>query len=104
MLEFIHISRVLDEIVKKLENLQKATLSKKAPFLNVDQATSYLGLSKQPLYHYTSTGQIPFYKLNDRRIYFEIQDLNNFVLNRKNKNKSNAEIEAEATSKVIADR
>ena len=41
MLEFIHISQVLDEIVKKLENLQKITLSKKAPFLNVNSGARF---------------------------------------------------------------
>lgn len=104
MSEYFQITQTLNEINGKLDHLQKLTTAKEKPFLNLNEASSYLGLSKQTIYHYTSTGQIPFHKLNDRRLYFNINDLDNFILNSGNRYKSNVEIETEATSKVITNR
>jgi len=104
MSEYFQITHTLDEINDKLDHLQKLTNTREKPFLSLNEASDYLGLSKQTIYHYTSSGQIPFHKLNDRRLYFDLNDLDHLILNKKNRYKSNSEIEAEATSKVIADR
>ena len=104
MSEYFQITQTLNQINGKLDHLQKLTSAKEKPFFTLSEASDYLGLSKQTIYHYTSTGQIPFHKLNDRRLYFNLNDLNEFILNKGNRYKSNSEIEAEATSKVIADR
>jgi len=40
--------------------------------------------------------KIPYYKPTGRKVWIAIEDLNNFVLNRKARVKSNREIEEEA--------
>ena len=54
------------------------------PFLTFDEASRYLGLSKNTLYTYTSKSLIPSYKVQGRKLYFKIADLNSFVLDKKN--------------------
>ena len=64
-------------------------IEKKKPFLSIDEASQYLGISKNTLYSYTSKGILPFYKMQRRKIYFRIEDIDEFVLNEKNRMKSN---------------
>jgi len=63
-------------------------------FLSSTEAALYLNIALPTLYSYTSRRIIPFYK-SRRRIYFKIEDVDNFILN--NRIKSTAEIEQEAT-------
>ena len=104
MSEFHHISEVLDSILNKLNRLEMAVHHKSKPFLTIDEASQYTGIPKQTLYQFTSKGRIPFHKLNDRRLYFSIDDLNEFILNNNNRRKSNAEIETEAITQLITER
>ncbi|MBC8525896.1 MAG: helix-turn-helix domain-containing protein [Candidatus Cloacimonetes bacterium] len=76
----------------------------KAPFLTMEEASNYLGLSKATLYGYTHKKLIPFYKVQNRKIYFKIEDLNNFVLNTQNKCKSQFEIKQEADEDYFSKR
>jgi len=104
MQEFHHFNNTLEEILKKLSRLELATYQKEAPFLTIDQVTKYTGIPKQTIYQYTSKGRIPFYKLNDRRLYFSKTDIDNFILSRSNRHKSNAEIESEAITRIVTER
>ena len=64
-------------------------------FLTSDEAAEYLGIAKITLYTYTSRRIISHYKKN-RKLYFSLEDLENFVLNKDNRIKSTEEIEQEA--------
>jgi len=79
-------------------------LKPKAPFLTMDEASKYLGLSKATLYGYTHKKLIPYYKVQNRKIYFRIDDLNNFVMNNQNKCKSQYEIKQEADQDYLGKR
>ncbi len=92
---------IQEKILSKLIRIEKALSQKEKPFLNIVEASEYLKLPKATLYSYTSRGIIPYHKLNDRRVYFSIEDLNEFILNKKNRYKSNSEIEAEAATRVV---
>lgn len=76
--------------------------TKERPFMSLQDASFYLGLSKATLYSYTHNRIIPFYKLRGRKVYFRIEDLDNFVLNETNHCKSTTEIEAEALNHHLA--
>ncbi len=91
------IGQILDE----LRSLKSIIIEKHKPFLNIDQASNYLGIPKNTLYGYTSKGIIPFYKLQGRRLYFKIEDLDKFVLNSKNRYSSQEEIEEKAATKIV---
>ena len=76
----------------------------KAPFLTMDLSCVYLGISKATLYSYTSKKLLTFYKVQNRKIYFKIEDLNNFVINNQNKCKSQFEIKQEADDDYFSKR
>ena len=71
-------------ILEKLDKLKKILLKKEKPFLTIDEASEYIGLSKNTIYSYTSKNILKHYKLQGRKLYFRIQDLDNFILNEKN--------------------
>jgi len=79
---------------ERLISLEKLLIEKEKPFLNVDEACYYLGIPKNTIYQYTSKNLLPYYKLG-KRIFFKLNDLNNFVLDEKNKYKSVDEINSE---------
>ena len=68
-----------------LEEIRKLIVQKEKPFLTVDEASQYLGISKSTLYSYKSQGLIPHYKLQNRKLYFKVEDLDEFILSEKNK-------------------
>ena len=76
------------KLLEKLNSIQNLLIEKDRPFLNLEETSQYLGISKNTLYGYTSKGILPFYKVQGRRIYFKIDDLNDFVMNDKNSSNS----------------
>ena len=73
-------------------------------FLPLEKACEYLSLSKATLYSYTHKRVIPFYKPRGRKVYFKIEDLDNFILNETNRCKSVAEIQEEATNRILTNK
>lgn len=51
--------------------------------IRLEEAASYLGVSKSHLYKLTSKSEIPHYKPNGKTIYFKRGDLDNWVLRRR---------------------
>ena len=92
----------LDPIYEELKQIKALLINKERPFLTLDEASAYLGgISKFTLYGYTSKQILPFYKLQGRKLYFKIEDLDRFVLNAKNRVKSKEEIDSEAATKLL---
>jgi len=71
----------LKTINTKLDLLLKQ-VRKPAP-LSVDEACKYLNIKKATLYKLTANRYIPYYKPNGQTIYFDIQDLENYVYSNK---------------------
>ena len=80
----------LDERLDRIENL---LLSQKK-VLSFDEASIYTGLSKSHLYKLTSTGGIPCYKPTGKKLYFDKEELDNWML--RNKKLSQDEIDDKA--------
>lgn len=78
-----------------MSNSEQTPASTQRSFLTADEAAEYLGIAKITLYTYTSKRVIPFYKTR-RKIYFKVEDLENYVLNSNNRIKSTEEIYQEA--------
>ena len=91
----------IQNILERLDTLQDILNKKERPFLTIDEASEYLGISKNTLYAYTSRGILPFYKLQNRKIYFKIEELDDFILSKKNRIKSNQEIEEQAITEIV---
>lgn len=62
--------------------------------LNFNEAAIYLEVSHSHLYKLTSTSKVPSYKPNGKKLYFNRQELNEWLLS--NRQTSNAEIEEQA--------
>ena len=89
-------------ILEKLDLIQKNLVEKEKPFLTIDEASKYLCISKNTLYGYTSKGILPFYKPQNRKIFFKVDDLNQFVLDKKNKRISQVEIDEKAVTMIVS--
>lgn len=74
--------------------------SLESPFLTLEMAAQYLGISPKTLFAYNHQHAIRYYKVRGRRCYYQKEDLDNFILNEDNLVKSNAEVQAEVLSKL----
>ncbi|MFW9940367.1 MAG: helix-turn-helix domain-containing protein [Candidatus Thorarchaeota archaeon] len=94
----------LRRIESKLDQIhQNAQLSNK-PVLDILEAASLLRMSKFTLYTMTSKRILPFFKVG-RKIFFDREELLDFVRSKKHKFKSISEIESEtATLSIIKGR
>ncbi|GAB1370206.1 hypothetical protein MASR1M45_02650 [Candidatus Kapaibacterium sp.] len=97
-LEFYNI----EEIKKLVREIVKDEMEKIGcrPFMDLDEASKYLGNSKPTLYTYISRKKISYYKQGGK-VYFKRVDLDDFVLNSKNRCKSHQEIETEVMTSLI---
>ena len=80
----------LDERLSRIENM---LLSQKT-VLNFEEASVYTGLSKSHLYKLTSTGGVPCYKPTGKKLYFNKEELDEWML--RNKKLSQDEIDDKA--------
>ncbi len=90
-----------EEVLRRLDNIELFVKKQAAPFLSMDEAAEYLRLPVDTLYGYTSQNKIPFYKLNGRRNYFLIADLNEFILSKENLHVTADEMETENITNAI---
>lgn len=85
----------MDEVIfQKLDRIEKMLsehnmLQKEV--LNFNEAAIYLEVSHSHLYKLTSTGKIPVYKPNGKKLYFNRLELNDWLLS--NRQMSVAEIQ-----------
>ena len=89
-------------ILEKLERIEKLLETKQAmqkQVLNFNDACIYLELSQSHLYKLTSTGSIPHYKPNGKKLYFKREELDTWLL--RNRSNSIDEIEQEAANYLI---
>ncbi len=84
-----------------LDLLQKGNIAQKE-VLTIDEVGAYTGLSKSYLYKLTSTNQIPFYKPNNKMVYFKRQEIEEWLL--QNRRKTKAEIEGEAATYLVTNK
>ena len=98
------MTEVSQEILTSLTSIQTTLDSIEKPFLTIDEASRYLGISKNTLYGYTSKKILSYYKLQGRRIFFKREDLESFVLNEGNRKSSHSEIEERAMTKLITEK
>jgi len=87
------------EILKQLNSIVAMLTEQKTHSNNVltfNEAVKFLDLSPSYLYKLTSGGEIPHYKPNNKKIYFNREELETWL--QRHRVKSNAEIENEAST------
>jgi len=85
------------QILEKLESIEKMLIEQnllKKEVLNFTEAAVYLEVSHSHLYKLTSSGSIPAYKPNGKKLYFNRKELESWLLS--NKQVSTNEVEQEA--------
>ena len=91
----------LEPIFEELKQIKALLINKERPFLTAEEASEYLGISINTLYGYTSKKIIPHFKLQGRRLLFKVEDLDQWVLDSKNRVSSQEEIDSEAATKLL---
>ena len=92
----------MDEILKRLEIIEKHVLDQNLILknvLNFNEAARYLELSHSHLYKLTSAGNIPFYKPNGKKLYFNRAELDTWLL--RNRSSTQEEIDQKAADYLI---
>lgn len=95
----------MDEILKKLEDLRSMIENQginSKEVLNMVEAGRYLELSLSHLYKLTSTGMIPHYKPNGKKLYFKRSELDAWLL--RNRATTKDEIDQAAADYLIKNR
>lgn len=90
------------KIIERLESIEKLLIEQQTlqkQVLNFNETCRYLELSQSHLYKLTSTGAIPHYKPNGKKIYFQRQELDQWLL--RNRMDSLDEIEQQAADYLI---
>lgn len=83
-----------NQILTALADIKRYSLLSAKSMLTMDEASLLTGLSKSRLYALTSAKQIPFYKPRNKGIYFDKDELNNWL--RHGRVQTDAESRAEA--------
>jgi len=81
----------------RLRNIETLLLSQKT-VLNFDEVAAYTGLSKSYLYKLTSSGGIPCFKPHGKHIYFNKQEIEQWLL--QNRKATNVELDSQAATFV----
>ena len=81
------LQSILDEVTQ-LKAMVNQLLNEKLEldnngFLNSNEASLYLDISKSYMYRLTMDKTIPFYKPNGKKMYFKKIDLDNFLNSKK---------------------
>lgn len=92
----------LKELQIQLNRIEQTITMKQAEPMSLDEACKHLGLSKSYVYKLTCLKQIPFYKPQNGKLFFEKSDLNKWIL--RNKSKSESEINQEANDYIAKKR
>src|SRR5690554_4575575 len=87
------------EQLDRIETMLKNQQAMQKQVLNFNETCTYLELSHSHLYKLTSTGAIPHYKPNGKKIYFQRQELDQWLL--RNRMDSQDEIEQQAADYLI---
>jgi len=100
---FNDIELKLNRISEKVSIIAAYIKDSKKPFMDLNEATQYLNVKKGTIYAWTCKNEIPYYKVG-RKLYFDVDEINEWVLNKDKKYRSNAEIESEAITRVMFDK
>lgn len=88
------------ERLDRIEKMLKVQQAMQKQVLNFNETCTYLELSQSHLYKLTSTGAIPHYKPNGKKLYFQREELDQWLL--RNRMDSQDEIEQQAANYLMS--
>lgn len=89
-------------ILQKLQSIEKLLAEQnllQKDVLNLQEASTYTGLSTSNIYKLTSTNQIPFYCPQGKKIYFNRKELDQWL--QQNRNVTTGELDNEANDYLL---
>ena len=95
-----HIIKALERLETKVDQIHQNAQILNKPILDIMEAADLLRMSKFTLYAMTSKRILPFFKVG-RKIFFDRDELVDFVRSKKHRHKSISEIESDAATRVI---
>ena len=91
------LSKKIEALNLKIERIEKLFLTQKN-VLNFSELKLYTNLSESYLYELTSSGGIPCYKPNGKKLYFKKQEIEDWLLS--NRKATNIELDELASSHI----
>ena len=91
------LSKKIEDLKVKIENIENLFLTQKN-VLNFSELKLYTNLSESYLYELTSSGGIPCYKPNGKKLYFKKQEIEDWLLS--NRKATNIELDELASSHI----
>ena len=91
------LSKQIEDLKVKIENIEKLFLTQKN-VLNFSELKLYTNLSESYLYELTSSGGIPCYKPNGKKLYFKKQEIEDWLLS--NRKATNIELDELASTHI----
>lgn len=88
-----------EEILLRLENIERMTMVAAKSVLTLEEAAFITGLQKSYLYRLTSQHEIPHYKPNNKMLYFDRKELEEWM--KRNRVQTKAEAEQQAINYVV---
>ena len=92
----------MENIQIQLDRIERNTLLASKKVLTFEDVALITGLSKSYLYKLTSTNQIPHYKPSGKQLYFDREEIENWL--RRNKIATEEETNSTATNYVVTGR
>lgn len=86
------------DIASRLDRIERKMLSQKK-ILNMDELSDYTGWKKSHIYRMTSKREIPFYKPMGGSIFFNREEIDEWLL--RNRNATAEEISSKATTMLV---
>ena len=91
------LSKQIEDLKVKIENIENLFLTQKN-VLNFSELKLYTNLSESYLYELTSSGGIPCYKPNGKKLYFKKQEIEDWLLS--NRKATNIELDELASTHI----
>lgn len=96
------IQEIVSDCIQEIEaNLVKKIISENKPFLTMEDVVELTGLKRSTIYTYLNEGKLTHYKISNKKIFFRLEDVNQFIFSRKNLRTSKTELKQEALTKYI---
>lgn len=88
-----------EKILEKLNNIEKYSLLAAKSVLTFDDVIALTGLSKSFLYKCTMRSEIPHYKPNGKKIYFDRKEVEDWM--KQNRIATKQEIDLQANAYIV---
>lgn len=95
------MKEILEKIFRKLEEIQQVVSKQnKSSIMGLDECSAYLKISRNTIYHWTSTHRIPFYRLG-KKLLFRVSEIQDWAFQHQHKVKSEEEIKSEIATRSL---